>query len=231
LQIAAAEQVPAPGDMPAEEYAVRIGVRPLDARESANTQHLYHLLWDALDALHLLVESHIDSVGQWWLLSRSGAPIARAAERCLGDDAEGQIDARAQLLEEFCAARAQGRGRPVDRDVIEQSETVSERYIDAVAAMARALDGDAQRVLDELRSPSVDHKESLKGMRGRDDNADKLEIHLIESGYLDPDPILSEADVTARVLASPAVARLPRGFAAEAARRWWLLAERVASGA
>ena len=58
-----------------------------------------------------------------------------------------EIDARIGLLEAFCELWNQGKGRIVDRDVLVQSRTLSDKYLDRVMDIAGDLDGDADALL------------------------------------------------------------------------------------
>ena len=126
LRPAPLRELPAPAGRSPEEYGRALEVPPLDPRRGAAAQHLLHLLWDDLPLLHRLLQSRIERVGPWCQLSRSQAPLARQVRATPG--AGEQLDARSQLLEEFCQAWQEGRGRAVDREALERSGLLSERY-------------------------------------------------------------------------------------------------------
>ncbi|MFP6748155.1 MAG: hypothetical protein VCD66_11230, partial [Alphaproteobacteria bacterium] len=125
LQVEVPELVPAPDGRTAEQYGALIGVPYLDPSRGYKAQHLFHLLWDDLDFLHAWLSRHIDTVGRW-----RGVTDGRAAM-----DMDGQfkiateIEPRAELLDVFCGLWKQGRGRPVDRDVLVRSGALGERYL------------------------------------------------------------------------------------------------------
>jgi energy-coupling factor transporter ATP-binding protein EcfA2 len=217
LRVEPLPRVPPPSGATPESYGAALGVPPLAPLRGHTAQHLLYLLWDDLPLLHRLLESRIEHVGPWIMLSRSGAQLATriAAAEGVGK----QLDARAQLLEAFCHAWREGRGRPVDRDAIERGG-VSKHYLDDVVQIARELGGDGERLIEALRARS---DERLRGFRTN--AADGLEAFLIEEDYLDPRPILGESDVLGRMLATPAAAHLPEPVAAECAHRWWSLCE------
>jgi hypothetical protein len=227
LEIIPRDAVPPPAQLTAEAYGELLGVPPLDPGAAADSQHLFHLLWDDLGVLHTLLDNRIERVGQWRLLARSGATLAKQCEQRLSGDREaGQLEARAQLLDEFCRARAEGRERPVDRAAIESSRAISETFLDRVVDLADELSGNVGRLLEELGRSSGQLDERLKGMRNRADATASLEQYMVETGYLDHGRTLAEADIVARLLASPAVGLVPDGFTARAAHRWWQLSER-----
>ena len=88
--------------------------------------------------------------------------------------------------------------------------------------IAGELGGNGVRLVEALRARG---DERLQGFRGK--SADKLESFLIDAGYLDPRPLLTEPDVVVRTMATPAASRLPGRVASECVRRWWSLCERA----
>jgi hypothetical protein len=130
----------------------------------------------------------------------------------------GQLDARAELLEAYCHARSEGCGRPVDREVLERSEAVSDTFLKRVVAVARELRGDGSRLLSALRDRSDPR---LRGFRTS--SAEALEEFLSREGFLDERALLSQSEVTVRLLATPAAVQLPEGIAAACSHRWWQL--------
>lgn len=221
LRVEPMPELPGPAGHTTESYGMALGVPPLDPRREATAQHLFYLLWDDLPLLHRLLESRIEGVGQWLLLSRNRAPLATqiAAEEGAGS----QLDARAELLEAFCRAWREGRGKPVDREALERSDAVSAHYLEDVVAIARELSGDGARLIAALHARD---DERLRGFLSK--KADALESFLVEEGYIDPRPIPGEPDVAVRAVATPAAARLPERLAAECLHRWWSLCQRRA---
>lgn len=211
--------VPDPAGETPESYGAALRVPPLDPRREHIAQHLLYLLWDDLPLLHRLLENRIVRVGQWALLSRSRAALARRIKADGGTGA--QLDARADLLEAFCRAWCEGRGRAVDREAIAQSDALSERYLDAVVEIARELDTDGGRLIEALRARS---DKRLQGFRSR--SADSLESYLVDEGYVDSRPILEESDIVARAMAIPAARNLPEQVVARSLHLWWNLCTR-----
>ena len=122
---------------------------------------------------------------------------------------------RLDLLEVFCQLWNQGRGRPVGHDALEDSGVLTERYLRDVVAMARELDGNAEKLvaaLGENRNPR------LRGLRSS--SFERLKRYLIENGYLDDRPILTEDELQLRALTSPAANSLPFGVARSCLKHW-----------
>ena len=109
----------------------------------------------------------------------------------------------------------------MDREGLETSRAVSDRFLDSVVEIAAELGGDAENLLRTLQ----DHKdERLNGFRSK--TVDQLEKFFEEQGYWDPKPILEEADLILRTQAAPAANRLPNEVVRDCLHRWWRLADR-----
>jgi len=133
-----------------------------------------------------------------------------------------EIEPRVGLLEVFCEAWTQGRGRAVDRDALVGSGAVSERYLEDVAAVAGEFGGKPDRLLAAL----LERKDArLRGFR--QSSTDALEAYLRDNGYLDDRPVLGESDVKLRALTSPPADALPEGVANACLGRWWAWAGRM----
>ncbi|WP_420455126.1 AAA family ATPase [Rubrivirga sp.] len=150
--------------------------------------------WDALDALH--VWYLLDTPAQVEACLRRGyatwGQLRAAAER--GKRVPVDLDAardRARAVQAWQAAWREGRGRPVDRAVLEASGAVTEAFLDEVDALCGDADGDAQALVDCL------HQGDVARFQAR--QAERLEAFLLDEGYLTPDDRLSDDEVRRRV--------------------------------
>jgi len=217
LHVEALPAPPRPEGHDAASYGAALGVPGLRPARGPGAQHLLHLLWDDLPLLHRLLAHRIERVGAWTHLSREDAPLARELRKA--GRAGSELDDRAELLAAFCEAWQVGRGRPVDREVLERSGAVSDRFMEDVVAVARDLGGDPRRLIEALRERS---DERLKGFQSQ--KTEQLQEFLVAGGYLDlRDPSPPE-EILQHVLARPAAARLPEGRAAACCHRWTRLA-------
>jgi hypothetical protein len=217
LRVESLPAVPDPESLSPEAFGASIRVPGFAPGDGHLAQHLIYLLWDDLPLLKRLLESRIERVGPWLSLSRDDAPLAAAIKAQA--PAGTQLDARAQLLEAFCDAWIEGRGRPVDREAIEASDAISERFLDDVVDIAREFAGDAVRLIESLSERS---DERLGGFRAK--SVEKFQEFLQEEGYLDPRLVLEEPELVARALASPATRDLPGNVCNELLHRWFALA-------
>lgn len=219
LQVPPRPDLPPSNGLSAEKYGVELNVPVFAPVLGYAGQHFFYVLTDHLELLRDFLMNGIEKVGQWKTVS--GTPLAK---RLLGSRSitSNEIDSRVKLLDVFCEAWNQGRGRVVDRDVLVQSSAVSERYLDEVVDIAGELGADPEKLLASLRS----RKDSrLKGFR--ESSADALEGYLRDNDYLDDRPILGESELRLRVLASPPTNDLPDGIASDCFRRWWAWAAKI----
>ncbi len=210
--------IPAPAGRSAEEYGAALGVPSFDPRRGHAAQHLFYLVWDDLDLLHRMLERRIQHVGQWRMAS--GASSAVAEQLASTGPTGRQLAARVDLLDDFCRLWSEGRGRPVNPDDLDASGAVTDTFFERVVEVAAEFEGDAKELIEAMRSR---RDERLSGYRNQ--AADKLEAFLIDAGHIDHRPVLDEDELCARVMASPAAARLPGDLAAECVHRWWTLSE------
>ena len=174
-RVEAPPSIPAPDGRSAESYASLLGVPPrLDLHRPEGSIHLFHLLRDDPALLHALMDTwRIDSLGQLEVLLASDA--ARTA--LPGEILQCRLRQRCRVVRAWVELWRQGRGRPVDRGVLEQCSAISATFIDRVTDLAALVGGDAEALLQALREGEVDHFRSRK--------IDDLEQWFAEEGYTD----------------------------------------------
>ena len=182
-RVEAPPSVPAPNGRSAESYASLLGVPPrLDPHQPEGGIHLFHLLRDDLALLHSLMDTCIASLGQLEVLLASDA--ARTA--LPGEDLQCRLRQRCRVVRTWVELWRQGRGRPMDRGVLEQCSAISPTFIDRVADLAARLQGDGEALVQALRAGEVDRFQSRK--------IDELERWLAEEGYTDDQERLTGED-------------------------------------
>ena len=183
-RVEAPPSVPAPNGRSAESYASLLGVPPrLDPHRPEGGIHLFHLLRDDLALLHSLMDTwRIASLGQLEVLLASDA--ARTA--LPGEDLQCRLRRRCRVVRTWVELWRQGRGRPVDRGVLEQCSAISVTFIDRVAELATQVRGDAEALVRALRAGEVD--------RFRLRKLHELEQWLAEEGYVDDQDRLTGDD-------------------------------------
>ena len=107
------------------------------------------------------------------LLASDAAPAALE-----GEDLRRRLRRRCRALRVWVDLWRQGRGRPVDRGVLEQSGAVTAVFIDRVAGLAERVRGDGEALVRALRAGELEHFRASK--------ADELLHWLTDEGYIDP---------------------------------------------
>ena len=173
----AAPEPPLPGGLRPEEYAVRIGVEPVRPWEHPAGIHVFHFLRDDLELLRRLLGAGVERLGPLASLLDSGeatlflSPAERSGLRLRIAGARAWIE-----------AWRQGRGRPVDRDVLVASGAITPIFIDRLVELAGEVDGDPRLLLHAMDTGAVPR------FWGR--NRQRLEEWFRENAYLgDAEPL------------------------------------------
>ena len=198
--------LPAPDGLSAEEYGSLVGVPPrLDLHRPEGGMHPFHLLRDDLTLLHTLMDTwRVASLGQLeGLLASDAARAALPAE-----DMRRRLQQRCRVVRTWFELARRGRGRRVDRGVLELSGAVSAIFIDQTADLAERAGGDGEALVNAL------HARELSGFRTR--KIDELERWLADEGYIDDQERLTAED--RRRLALQTVALESTADAADANR-------------
>lgn len=189
----APEPLPEPAEHSPEQYATLLGVSPIDPRQPAAAIPLFHLLRDDLVLLHALMEHwRVRDLG-----ALEGLLASEAAAAAIPDAAmRHALAGRCQAARHWVAIWRQGRGKPVDRGVLEASELISATFIDRVTALAEQTGGDGAALIEALRAGHVP--------RFRSGTTDELEAWLRDHGYIDPAPPPDAATRARRTLQAAA---------------------------
>ena len=191
LRVPQAPEIPEPGAMTAEQYGMAIRVPPASVLKAVESLHLFYLLRDDLNLLYMLLrETRITTVGQWVSLSESGR-----ANRFLPTDVCGRLDALCKCAREIYEIRNIGRGRPVDGEVLRESDAVTDTFITRLTSLASDMDGDGRRFLDAFEDRS---EERVKGFRN--DAQQRLRTYLEDNEYVDSRPVVSDNEIRLRVI-------------------------------
>jgi energy-coupling factor transporter ATP-binding protein EcfA2 len=170
---AARDAVPAPDGMDHAGYGRALRVPPFDLwADGVGGLHLWYLV-DDVDALHQLLAMGVTRWGELeYLAATGGAVLLPGGVREVVDRARGA----ATTCDRFRQLWRQGRGRPVDRTVLEESGAVSDAFMDRVAELCREVDGQAAALLDALARGRVPRFQATK--------VEELRSFLRARGYL-----------------------------------------------
>ncbi|MBB5021940.1 ATP-binding protein [Desulfurispira natronophila] len=194
----ATEPLPTPEGQDAAAYAHTLGLPPVDLYQPLSTLHIFHLLRDDLWLLHHLMENwRIFSLGQLENLLYSSAVDAAISD----PRKRQQLQNRCQTARAWMGAWRHGRGRPVNRTVLEDSGCISEKFMDGVAELAQSVDSDGMALIDGLRRGEVP--------RFRAKNIDELEQWLEENEYIAPQQEPLDVDERQRTVLQQVAAEVP----------------------
>jgi hypothetical protein len=101
------------------------------------------------------------------------------------------VRARAELLEHYQKLYRQGRSRRIGREVLADSDAISERFMEPVAELLANISGDPRELLRALRAKEV------TGFRAS--SIEDLEKFLLDEGYIDDLTPLSDEDLLIRL--------------------------------
>jgi DNA repair protein SbcC/Rad50 len=183
-------RIPAPEGMTAIEYGACLEVPSFNPVEPFSVCHLFHILYDDLKLLYIIMlRSMVSTVGQWESFLRlNPAPSGVSPAEI------DQINNRIELLRLFLEAWSIGRGKPVDREVLVKSGAVSERYLDAFSALALEMGNDSRlfieclEVGDDPRTARFRKKQALRD-------------YLEENEFIDTRERLNIEEITAIITA------------------------------
>ena len=176
--------LPPPNGRSAEEYASVLGVPPrLDPHRPEGGIHVFHLLRDDLTLLHTLMDTwRIDSLGQLEVLLASDAAHTAIPTEAL----HHRLRQRGRVVRTWVELWRQGRGRPIDRGVLERCPAVSTTFIDRIAQLAARVGGDGEALVQALRAGEVGRFRSRK--------REELEQWLADEGYTNDQQRLNDED-------------------------------------
>ena len=164
-----------------DAYGRAVGVPAWTAWDAIESLHVWYLLDDPEDVRACLRRGY-ETWGQLSSAAERGKPVPVDV---------GRVERRAHAVQAWQQAWRQGRGVRVTRAALEASGALPDGSLDAVAALAEAVDGDARALLDAVEA------EGGLGLGVRD--VERLETWLSDGGHLAPDARLPESEVRRRV--------------------------------
>jgi hypothetical protein len=211
LETSSAIDVPAPDGDDHRTYRERLDVPTFDPRQGAASAPLWYVTEDP-EVLHRLRAAGIERWGHLRSLLEIGA-----VDGLMSESAREQVRRHGAALEAFVDAYTVGRGKAVDRDVLEAIDAVSDNFIDEVSAVADQVDGDPDALLEKV--PDIHRFGSRK--------TEKLRECLRDEGYLDPRPTRPDEQIRSTVVDAYCQHGLEPSTAATAADR---LLDRISAG-
>ncbi|MEF8844671.1 MAG: hypothetical protein V5A59_04290 [Bacteroidales bacterium] len=174
--------VPSPEGKDHDEYGKALEVPAFNLLTDETAQiHLWYLLEDK-QLLYNCLKNGLEYWGQLDSYLRNGGKLEGIEDRWIKTLRE-----KVNLLSRFQELYRQGRPRPIDRSILEQSGAVSEKFIDAVSDQLKRVKGDPEKLIQALRNRNV------QGFR--ENKMEELEQYLLEQGYMDDQTPMKEEDI------------------------------------
>lgn len=211
LETCSTIDVPEPDGDDHWTYREQLDVPTFDPRQGAASSPLWYVTEDP-EILYRLYTAGIERWGHLQSLLEVGA-----IDSLLSETSREQVRRHGAALEAFVEAYTVGRGKAVDRDVLEAIGAVSDNFIEEVSAVADQVDGDPDALLE--RVPDIHRFGSRK--------TEKLRKCLRDEGYLDPRPKRPDDQIRSAVVDAYCQYGLEPTTAATAADR---LLNRISAG-
>ena len=176
------QNIPVPANKSHWEYGKLLQVTPFNILSDEPEQiHLWYLVEDNKLLFHCLKKG----IRQWGQLAsfvRNNGTIEG-----LDEDTMFHFQNKVKLLERFIELYCIGRPRPIDREILEQSDAVSGNFIEEVNTKLVELDRNPIKLIRALKNREV------SGFR--DNKTDELEQYLTNEGYIDYHEALGKDEI------------------------------------
>ena len=172
-----------------EEYHKRLNPPQYHLLKHAPEKLYISYLIEENELLHACLQRGIQYYGQLKSFVKHQGEIEG-----LDDATLGVIENKVELLKSYQELYQQGRPKPIDREVLRDSGSVSDTFIDTVDAKLKELDNNPQRLIDALRAREVSGFIRYK--------IDELEEYLFEHNYLDGNERLTPEELNIQIQAA-----------------------------
>lgn len=180
------EIAPSPQDHSHDEYGAKLQVPRWSAYHAIGSLHLWYLIEDVQTLYRLLTEG-LTRWGPTRELLRS--PLRRRLN--LDEQCVQRLSVLGDAVTAWQKAWKIGRGKPVDREVLENSGAISDTFIERVAELCERHGGDGEALFEALFRGTV--------IRFQAKNAEKLRLYLEQHGYISEEEILPPEEIRRRV--------------------------------
>lgn len=155
------------------EYGRELRITPIDLLSQKVSQlHLWYLLENPL-VLSTCLRLRIEYWGQLESYRRH-----KEISEKLNESIWKQLENKIKLLQHIQTLYRQGRSLPINREVLENSKTLTPAYIDDVSEKLRELNGDPKALITALKNNEIK-------IYKQDENTIKLEEYLFHENYID----------------------------------------------
>ncbi len=180
--------VPEPDDKDHQRYGEQLNVPSFDlVLHKPGQLHLWYLIED----VNLLYECLRRDIRFWGGLRSYLEHGGRIPG--LEEDHWERVSDRVKWLDRFQNLYCQGRPVPIDRSVLEETDAVTETFLEAVDQKLQEVKGDPRRLLDALRDGEVSRFQKAK--------MEELKEYLLRHDYIDEQESLPLGEIQSRLQA------------------------------
>jgi hypothetical protein len=178
--------VPDPAGRSHAEYGQDLRIEPFDLLVGEpGAMHLWYLVEDLI-VLAALLRQGISRWGQLSNFIKHRGKLPEGAYAVIP-----LASAEVGLIERYQEMYRQGRPKPIDRQVLIDSEAISDRYTNEVSDLLEDVKWNPRELMNQLRN---------KAIRGfQSGSMDRLEEYLLDEGYLDERETIPEDDILLRL--------------------------------
>lgn len=172
-----------PGQASHAEYGKILGVQEFNPLSDAiSGLHLWYVIEDT-ELLYSCLKRNMSSLGALLGFLKAGGKIGK------GPDFTRQLEEKKKLLERYLTLYRHGRSLPIDRQVLESSDAVSEGFLDDVADVLDEVKGNPEKLIKILLDGGVRNFRTAK--------AEELENYLKQKNFISQETPLEEEKIIA----------------------------------
>lgn len=180
-----AVEFPGPAGMGHEAYGRALSVPSIDQAATVGGIHLWYLIEDSEELCELLN----DGINLWGQLENL-VESKNSENLTANSSLYTQASAGARVLAFALKYHRIGRGRPVSRQAIKESDTTG-KFFEEVVQLVDGLEGDGKLLVKRLEAGEV------KGFRKQ--KTSDLEQYLEDNGFIDRENLLSDTEIRNQV--------------------------------
>ncbi|MBT5874718.1 MAG: hypothetical protein HOH43_14975, partial [Candidatus Latescibacteria bacterium] len=212
LDLPPMQEIPKPEGLDWQQYGAFLGMADLNTITHAGDIHLWYLIKD-VDLLYDLLRNQINRWGQLEnIVLHSGSSLINA-----NTPAYQRALAASDVIAQTINLREIGRGKPVDRQVLEASGAVSERFLEEISELVVDLDSKGEMLIEKLR------KGAVKGFSRK--KIENLTEFLEEAEYTDKRKVMTAEEIAETLV--PRVLRYLEDGVLEDGEWRWLVGQAV----
>mgnify|MGYP002408208698 CR=1 FL=1 len=175
-------KAPSPNGKSYEEYGKEMSVQPFNILiQSCSELSIWYLISD-VNVLYKCLKKDIKQFGQLDSYYRNNGKISG-----LDEPLWNNISSKIKLLERYLELYRKGRPKFIDREVLINSNAVSDSFIDVVTHKLETLNGNPKKLIQALK------RSEISGFRSN--KISDLEEYLYTSGYLDDQEIMDNSEI------------------------------------